>query len=268
MTLLTSSQTQQDEVSPSDSRLPAVEPTDIEEQLQIRVITPALARTHTEINKIDPLPEPMALTCTLQDLQARVARHLDLAEPPAQDLECNCRFAYRIENDAFLKIDPSGVVDVLHTLIVVHGNNQVVTLPIEEPTLASMKRTTMEQLKDKVIGKILNPRGGIENLSTLGSQSYIKLPVLAVCSNESHGIASPEKDHGGKLSVDIHIAECPIEVTAHNSGITLAASNLFDCTVDGVLNIFAVPRLNSTGSDERTGKFCFLFMLQFLSLFN
>jgi hypothetical protein len=210
----------------------------------------------------------MALICTLQDLQSRVAQHLNLAEPPAHNLECNCHLARRIENDAALKIRPSGGVYALHTLIVVHGDSQVVTLPIKEPTLALMKSTAMEQLKDKVTGKLLSPQGGIEEPSTLGSQSYTKLPVLAVCSNESHGIASSEKDHGGKLGVDIHIAECPIEVTAHNSGITLAASKLVDCTVDGILNIFAVPRVNSTGSDERIGKFCLLSMLQFLSLYN
>jgi hypothetical protein len=265
---LTSSQTQQDRLALSDSQLLAVEPTDSDEQLQIRVITPALARAHTDINKIVPLSEPVALNCTLQDLQTRVARHLDLFEPPAQDLECNCRLAYRIEDSAALKTDPTGDADALHTLIVVYGDSQVVTLPIKEPTLASMKSTTMEQLKDKVTGKLLSPRGGIEKPSALGSKCYIKLPVLAVCSNEFHGTASSEKDCGGKLSVDIHIAEYPIEVTARNAGMTLAASKLFDCTVDGVLDIFAVPRLYSIGSNEQTGRFCLLFMLQFLSLID
>jgi hypothetical protein len=227
-----------------------------------------LARYHTDINKIAPLSEPIALTCTLQDLQSHVARHLDLFEPPAKDLECNCRLAYRIEDGAALKPDSSGDEDVLHTLIVVYGDSQVVTLPIKEPTLASMKSTTMEQLKDKITGKLLSPRGGVEKPSTPGSKCYVKLPVLAVCSNEFHGIASPEKDYGGKLSVDIHIAEYPIEVTAHNASMTLADSKLFDCTVDGVLNIFAVPRLHSIGSNEQTGRFCLLFPLQFLSLLN
>jgi hypothetical protein len=209
----------------------------------------------------------MALTCTLQDLQARVSQHLDLAGPPAQDLECNCRLAYRIEDGATPKTDPSGDLDALHTLIVVHGDNQVVTLPIKEPTLASMKSTTMEHLKDKAAGKLLSPRGGIEGPSTLGPQCYIKLPVLAVCSTASHGVASPGKSYGSKLGVDIHIAEYPIEVTAHNAIITLATSKLFDCAVDGVLNIFAVPRSYPIDSKERTRKFCLLFLLQHLLLF-
>jgi hypothetical protein len=210
----------------------------------------------------------MAITCTLKDLQSRVAWHLDLVEPPDHNLECNCHLARRIENDAALKIHPPDGVHALHTLIVVHGDSQVVTLPIKEPTLALMKSTAMEKLKDKITGKLLSPQGGIEEPFTPGSKSYTKLPVLAVCSNESHGIASSEKDHGDKLSVDIHIAECAIEVTAHNSGITLARSKLVDCTVDGVLNVYAVPRLDSIGSDERTGEFCLLSMPQFLSLFD
>lgn len=140
-------------------------------------------------------------------------------------------------------------------VIIVYGESQVTTFPIKEPTLALIISTTKDELKDNATGKLLNPQGGIQDLSTPDTQHYIKLPVLAVCSAQSHKTSSQEGAHSGRLNVDIHIAECPIDITAHNKGVTLAASDLVDCTTNGILNVFAVPQLSSMGIDEHIGKF-------------
>lgn len=49
--------------------------------------------------------------------------------------------------------------------------------------------------------------------------------------------------------VDIHTAEFPIEIIAHNAHITLSAAKLEDCTINGVLNVYAVRRW-TLGSSE------------------
>lgn len=253
---------------------PATKATDIEEHLKLRVITPELARSCSNINNIAPLPEPLALSCTLQDLRSRVSQHLGLAEPPIPSLECNCAFASRINTDAVLRAASSGDVDTLHTLVVVHGDSQVTTVHIEEPVFSSMEYSAKSQLQGSATGKTLEVKGGIKDDSVPRSKRYLKLPVMAICSPEAHGVLSGEPgnhfrwsvdsnianeyDHSPgsqRLCVDLHISECPIEITAHNASVTLKTASLHDCTIDGVLNVFAVPHLYPMADNASSSMF-------------
>ncbi|KAE8873449.1 hypothetical protein PTNB73_00081 [Pyrenophora teres f. teres] len=44
------------------------------------------------------------------------------------------------------------------------------------------------------------------------------------------------------MIIDIHTSECPLEITAHNSGVTLEEVKLDDCAINGILNVYAVQR--------------------------
>lgn len=89
---------------------------------------------------------------------------------------------------------------------------------------------------------------------------YLKLPVLAVCSHQAH---RRQRDNDGSdtdaavddrgLTLDLHMSECPLDITAHNKDATIADAGLIDCAIDGVLTVFAVQRVYSTNNDSGSG---------------
>jgi hypothetical protein len=108
--------------------------------------------------------------------------------------------------------------------------------------------------------KTLTVIGGVEHAMQLtNDRRYLKAPVLAICSNAQHATRA-QTTYGRTdvesrdLIVDIHTLECPIEITAHNAGITLADAGLEDCAIDGVLNIFAVQRWENAQAETAQGK--------------
>ncbi|KAF1933763.1 uncharacterized protein M421DRAFT_1134 [Didymella exigua CBS 183.55] len=156
-----------------------------------------------------------------------------------------------------------------------HENSDMDSIhPISQPlnlsTTLSQLRVAVCQHLDVPIGyealseldcncKLLCAIGGLEdrNEQDGGSARYLKLPVLAVCSRQSHSrqirangsYCDAAFDNRG-LTVDLHTSECPIEITAHNKDVTLVTVVLHDSVIDGVLSIFAGPRVYSAAVDQ------------------
>jgi len=213
----------------------------------------------------------LAITATLSELKSAVCQHLavPVGDDPLEELDCNCSAARQIDANAALNERGAGGSDALHTLVVVYGDNKVAVIPVGEPTLASIQHTAREQLQEKAVGKLLCAIGGLESRHARESSSghYLKLPVLAVCSRQSH--RRPKDDTSSDsdissdfntaiddrgLTLDLHTSECPIDITVHNKDVTLVAAGLDDCAINGVLTIFAVRHVYSIHNGHRPGK--------------
>jgi hypothetical protein len=152
----------------------------------------------------------------------------------------------------------AGDYEASHTVILVHGNNDVVAVPVAELTWHAVQEAAKKYAEQP--NKTLTVVGGVEHAMHLtDDRRYLKAPVLAICSKSQH--ATRTHSTAGRtdvasrdLIVDIHTLECPIEITAHNAGITLADAGLEDCAVDGVLNIFAVQRWENVQAETAQGK--------------
>ena len=154
----------------------------------------------------------------------------------------------------------AGDYEASYTVILVHGSNDVVAIPVAELTWTAVREAASKYLAQP--NKVLTAIGGIEDTTqATDGKRYLKAPVLAICSEGQHasrrqngggntGVASEGRD----LIVDIHTLECPVELTAHNAGVTLADAGLEDCAVDGVLNIFAVQRWTNAQAESAQGK--------------
>lgn len=221
--------------------------------LKIRVINPELARI-CNIDVIRPMRDAILLSCTLKELKSRVQKHLGFpaGDDTCPELECNCKLARQIDENAVLNERGTGQYEALRTVILVHGNHGILALPVTELT-----RTTLQETAAKYLvmpDKVLNVIGGVgETTYTTTNTRYLKAPVLAICSGTQH---AQRHQHGGApshnrdLIVDIHTLECPIELTAHNADMTLADAGLGDCAIDDVLNIFAVQRWANTNGER------------------
>ncbi|KAI4936692.1 hypothetical protein J4E86_011309 [Alternaria arbusti] len=234
--------------------------------LRVRVITPELAQSNSAT--IPPIPTHVSTKCTLKQLKGLVQEHLGF---PAEDgdcsaLECNCSLARQIDNNAVLNVNGSGDRDALHTVILVHSNNIVVAIPVDNITLSTIRQATkayMEHTQNQdLTNKLINFVSGVEDASsrTSGDKRYLKAPVMAICSKKCHShrqdrerTVDDEEDRVAQrnLVVDVHTSECPLEITAHNADITIEAAGLEDCAVNGILNIYAVQRW-TLGRNERT----------------
>ena len=234
--------------------------------LRIRVITPESARSCSGFDSIAPLSRAVSLNCTLKELKGVVQQHLGF---PADDgvcpeLECNCSFARQIDNNTVFNVRGVGDYEALRTVIVVHGANNVVAVPISDPTLSVIHQATKDHLSQHMTNKVLRTIGGVEDKDNQvpGIKRFLKPPVLAVCSKQrhtNHRRQGPEDSQSTTsqrdLIVDIHTSECPVEVTAHNADITLAASGLEDYAINGTLDIFAVQRWSlAQGESPAQGK--------------
>jgi hypothetical protein len=214
---------------------------------------------------ITPIPTPVATFCTLKYLKGLVQAHLGF---PAEDgdcpaLECNCSLARQIDNSAVFNDKETEHHDALRTIIVVHSNNIVAVIPVDDIRLSTIQQATKAYMehtrKQKLTDKLVNVVGGVEdtNLHITGDKSYLKAPVMAVCSDQCHSHRQDRNAEDGDdsaaprdLVIDVHTPECPLEITAHNADITIEAAGIEDCAVNGVLNIYAVQRW-TLGRNER-----------------
>jgi hypothetical protein len=244
---------------------PPPQPAQAGKQLQLRIVTPELAQTHKDIESIVPISGHLALTTTLSELKLIVCQHLavPVGNDTFQELDCNCSAARQIEANAVLNERIASDSDALHTLVVVYEDNKVAKISIQDPTLALVQRAAREQLQEKATGKLICAIGGIEDSISQDSSSerYLKLPILAVCSRQSHRRQEDgnDSDTDGAIDdrgiiLDLHTSECLVDITVHNKDFTIAVAGLDDCAINGVLTIFAVQRLYSTSDDHGSGK--------------
>ena len=221
---------------------------------KVRIITPELARSHADVNLIPPISEDkVSSNSSLILLKARVKEHLGLpySLDPCDDMECNCAFAHQIDQNTALNELGSGASDAMKTLLVVYGNNKVTRVIVEHTTRKSLEDAAREHLRDHISGKIMSTVGGVATRNGPGNEkNYVKLPVIAFCAPISHDdFEKPVRTRTSayrpqrKLEVDLHTSEAPIEITGSNAQLTLLDAGLDDCTINGVLNIYAVKRL-------------------------
>ncbi|KAF2023014.1 hypothetical protein EK21DRAFT_95249 [Setomelanomma holmii] len=144
--------------------------------LKLRVISPELARTY-DIDTIRALKEPIPLSCTLRELKARVQVHVGF---PADDgtcpeLECNCNLARQIDENAVLNKFGTGDHDASHTVILVHGNNNVLAIPVADITHDTFQNVASTYLMQP--NKILTVIGGAKDVARVaGTKRYLKAP--------------------------------------------------------------------------------------------
>tara|TARA_R110002003_G_scaffold48_14_gene4033 strand:+ start:19078 stop:22614 length:3537 start_codon:yes stop_codon:yes gene_type:complete len=216
-----------------------------EHTLKIRIISPEQSHSYS-IDTIQPLQDAIPLSSTLKELRSRVQQHLGFPADygACPELECNCKLARQIDEHAALNEDGAETFKASHTVIVVHGNNDVVAIPLDDSTSDYLHQAASQFLVQP--NKTLNTIGGVEAASgATGTQRYLKLPVLAICSRDRHAAKAQSSDTPlghRELIVDLHTSECPLEVTSHNAHVTLAEAGLEDCAIDSVLNIYAVQR--------------------------
>ena len=232
--------------------------------LQLRVVTPELAHEHADVNSIATTAKPLPLSTTLSELRTTVCRHLGvpIGDGALAQLDCNCSAARQIDENASLNERGASDSDALHTLVVVYDDNKVAILQTQEPALTSIQRAAREHLQDRAVGKLLSAVGGVANHNVWDADEvqYIKLPVLSVCSHESHRRATRTESEsdaavdGRGLTLDLHTVECPLEITEHNTDVTLEAAGLHDCTIDGVLTVYAVQRVYPQSRDSEAGR--------------
>jgi len=252
----------EEQVISSHSPKPAA-PSGTAKTLRVRVIIPETAQSSSEA--IRPIPTRVSTTWTLKQLKGLVQEHLGF---PTDDgeclaLECNCSLARQIDSKAILNASRSGDYDALRTAIVVHSNNIVAAIPVDQIKLSTIQQATKAYLentqKQKLANKFINAVNGVEDTSVRisGDKKYLKAPVMAVCSKQCHSHRQDRSARDGDehmaqrdLVVDVHTSECPLEITAHNADITIEAAGVQDCAVNGVLNIYAVRRW-SLGRSER-----------------
>ncbi|KAF1351667.1 hypothetical protein EJ07DRAFT_168877 [Lizonia empirigonia] len=220
------------------------------------VVENKVTQANADLNSITPASKPLALSATLSELKSAVCQHLTVftGDDPLRELDCNCSAARHIGANAAPNERVAGDLDALHTLVVVYADNKVAVIPVWEPTLASIQRAAGELLQEKTAGKLLSAVGGVEDHDARQGRSgrYLLLPILAVCSHQSHGGQKDKavSDNDRPLTLDLHTSECPIDITAHNKDITLGEAGLDECAVNGVLTIFAVQRVYSTNKGE------------------
>ncbi|KAF2463700.1 uncharacterized protein BDR25DRAFT_245013 [Lindgomyces ingoldianus] len=166
-------------------------------------------------------------------------------------MECNCSFAREIDQHAVLNEGVNDPSEALNTLTVVSGNNIVTRIPVEEARRATLEQTAKQHLQAHIVGKHLSVIGGVPNANNLlgVNAHYLKLPILAFCSKKRHSEAGRSGDNERftpsarrTLVLDLHTSEVPIEVTANNADLTLAAMGLEEIAINGVLNIYVVRR--------------------------
>ncbi|KAI8940672.1 hypothetical protein NX059_001942 [Plenodomus lindquistii] len=239
--------------------LPPTQPTEAGGALKLRIITPELARSSPTLDSILPLETAVSLECTLKELRGVVQQSLGFPEDDGScpDLACNCSFARLIDQQACLNDRATEAYDPLNSVIVVYNTNDVAVIPVADLTLNKMQQAAKDCLAKHFEDKVITTVGGIEDPSRriLLDKCYIKVPILAVCSTKQHSKHDVQKSVSGErgdrlpqreLVVDIHTSECPVEITAHNAGVTLAEAGLESCAINGVLNIYAVQRWQST----------------------
>ncbi|KAJ4303177.1 hypothetical protein N0V90_002070 [Kalmusia sp. IMI 367209] len=136
--------------------------------LQIRIITPELARSHPDVNDIPLLSgNTITLESTLKELRYQVEQHLGvqlIAEASPEDTHavyCNCSFAQKIDSNAVLS-EVNADSSALETVVVVFGTNKVVSLSVDEATREAVTRAVQQHFPAETATSQLFVIGGVE----------------------------------------------------------------------------------------------------------
>ena len=224
--------------------------------IKIRIITPALAKSHQNISTIPLLQGGVyiPLSTSLWNLKTKVANSLGHTLghtcPSRESQSCNCSFVEYLLKQELLRC--------LDDFVVVFDDHKIERLPVSEPTGNSIFQALQARFETEVESQYnVSLEGG-----ELGSeQRYLIMPAVALCSKDLHlgnlkAKGRPVPDEGSKphgqtikqedmleddwYDLDLHIAEAPIEVL--DPYLTLENASLNECTVNGILNLYVVER--------------------------
>ena len=132
------------------------------EPLRVRVITPELARSIANPNKVAALPSnALTLKSTLHELKAAVEKHLGLPASPDHDqLECNCSLARLIDREASIRDSVLEGCSSLCKLVSIHGCSVVTCIQVPVCSEAQLVEQARQHLGSLVVGKTYHVIGG------------------------------------------------------------------------------------------------------------
>ena len=135
------------------------------ESINLRVITPALARAHPDVRSIPILQAPVTYQTTLREIRSLISDQLEVEIPHTvrDAAECNCAFATQIEQRALrnqAQPDATENQDDSFEFIVVYGRNQVQIMKTSVSEKSSLTESVLEELGEDTILKEITFFGG------------------------------------------------------------------------------------------------------------
>lgn len=157
---------------------------DDQDSVKIHVVTPALARLHTDIRTVPPITVgSITGNTTLRSLETQIRQHLGLATQSETSVrdggECNCSFA-RVINDRGLLNEQNNEEKASNStlkFVVVYGRNNVVCLETEVATQPSILQVVHAKLGEVISNKIIIAIGGVLKPGTT-YEAIFKLTML------------------------------------------------------------------------------------------
>lgn len=215
-----------------------------EEHLLIRIITPSAARCRESCPVLK-----VRLSNTIRQMHCEIAEALSFTssiEETVDTCECNCTLAAEVASgpsppDQFLIIHGKSVVERV-SLVIATKEGLLKTLSDKfGPDFETRKKVTL-------LGEENDPND---------NERYLKTPLVSICSKKRHtpAHARVDFDEAGKAKsrvLDLHTSELPIHPACFESKIRMLG--LQDLAVDGVVDIFVVPRLTIGESPILRGK--------------
>lgn len=178
----------------------------------------------------------VSLTDTVQNLHDAIAHSLGLTTSPddVDANECNCIYSRQVAEGPS---EPG-------SFVVIHGKSQVERIFLPKPTKAALLEA-LETLDCVAIsGKKVSMFGEVRSMND--QRVYEKTPVVSLCSKQrhipTHARTNPIYPSPGMRSqdLDLHTSEQPIHRTCFDR--TIQDLGLPALTVDGIIDIFVVPR--------------------------
>lgn len=202
-------------------------------RLSFREITPSSAR-HRASCPVLTVP----LSNTIFQLHCSIAETLNFTSTTKEKVdtcECNCTLA------AELALGPSLPTQFL----VIHGKSVVERMPLAMATEAGLKQALSDKFGHDLDARKKVNLYGAENDAD-NDRTYLKTPVVSICSKHRHTPihARVDFDDTGKVKsrvLDLHTSELPIHPACFES--TIEMLGLQDLATDGIVDIFALPRI-------------------------
>jgi hypothetical protein len=137
--------------------------------IKLRVITPALARTHTDRHSIPTLPTSITTRNTLGEVRTIILNSLEpsISNAVPVSTECNCSFATLIGERAILGGGQSEAAahqdGPPFKLVLVRDWNKVSIIETLSSDKLSLRRKVMQEIGEEAASKEINLIGGTRN---------------------------------------------------------------------------------------------------------
>lgn len=191
----------------------------------------------------------MPLSKTIRELRHHIAEHLAFTSTTEEtfDLcECNCKLAADVASG------PSPPTQFL----VNHGKSVIERLPLGTATEAGLKQVLSVQFgHDIETRKRITLFGNKQDANN--RDTYVKTPIVSICSRKRHtpAHARVNYDESGKRKsrvLDLHTSELPFHPASYD--FTIEMLGLQNLAVDGIVDVFALPRITVGEIPDLKGK--------------